>query len=178
MRLLTLLPEEQVAAIEAAHSAAPEAKGAQIALADEVTRLVRGPEAVAAAHRCAAALFGSKAAWSHNSGATGPSGAATLRADDILSLIECGQVPSAALTPAEAFSGGLEVAEAAVRCGATKSKAEARRQIAAKGLYLNHVRLEDQRQKLSAGDFIEGRVALLASGKKKMWALTVVEAPA
>jgi tyrosyl-tRNA synthetase len=58
LRLLTLLPEEEVAGIEAAHAAAPEAKQAQRALADAVTGLVRGGSGVQAAQRCAAVLYG------------------------------------------------------------------------------------------------------------------------
>ena len=176
LRLLTLLPDDDIAGLEAAHAAAPEKKAAQIALADEVTRLVRGGEAVTSARRSAAALFGAKFTGGAETSVNGGDDAAgtALRADDILALVDAGQLPSARVTAAEAWpaeGSPWEVADAAVRCGAAKSKAEARRMIAAKGLYLNHARVENQRQALGRADFVGGQVALLASGKKKMWAL-------
>ena len=92
----------------------------------------------------------------------------------MLALVGGGQLPSATLVPSELLAaGGLEVADAAVRCGAAKSKAEARRLVAARGLYLNQARVEDARARLGAGDFLGGRVALLSSGKKKSWALVL-----
>lgn len=186
LRLLTLLPDEAVGAIESAHAGAPQAKGAQVALADEVTRLVRGPDAVASARRSAAALFGGRGPWAGtgdgggggSGSASEPGGGGGLSAGDILSLVAEGQLPSATLPAGEVLGVGLEVAEAAVRAGAAKSKAEARRMIAARGLYVNGVRVEDPKARLGPAHFQGGTVALLAAGKKKMWALVLDTAAA
>ena len=181
LRQLTLLPPEELDALAAAHAAAPHTKTAQRALADAVTLAVRGPAALAAARRSAATLFG-------GGGGDGGGGPPALCADALLALVAAGQLPSAQCTRAELLpgagggcgsgggGGGLSVADAAVRCGAAGSKAEARRLVAAGGLYLNHVRLRDPRALVREADFVGGRIALLSAGKKKSWALTLATA--
>ena len=55
---LTLIEVDEISAIMATHSQAPHQRAAQQALADAVTELVHGEDAVAAANRAAAVLFG------------------------------------------------------------------------------------------------------------------------
>ena len=55
---LTLLPIEEATAVAAAHRDAPERRDGQRRLAREVTTLVHGPEAAAAAEAASAVLFG------------------------------------------------------------------------------------------------------------------------
>lgn len=58
---LTLLPLDEIASIIEDHAVAPEKRHAQSALADTVTALVHGDNAVSGAKRAAAVLFGGEA---------------------------------------------------------------------------------------------------------------------
>ena len=174
LRRLTALPEEELRGLESRHAADPGARVAHAALADEVTRLVRGEAGVAAAQAAAALILRTRAGPSTPSPEAPAAGQpAGLSAAQLLALVGAGQLPSVSATLAEALQ--WEVADAAVRCGASRSKAEARRLAAAGGLYLNAHRVADARQRLTPADFLEGRVALIASGKKNQWALEIKE---
>ena len=55
---LTLVPVDEISSIMAEHNEAPHARLAQSRLADEVTELIHGADAVTAANRAAAVMFG------------------------------------------------------------------------------------------------------------------------
>lgn len=161
LRLLTLLPEEEVAAVVTAHEARPDDRHGQRRLAEEVTRAIRGGEGLAAARRAAALLFGGSAAEA------GP-----VTATDLLALAASGDIPSVQLPASELV--GKAVIDLAVAVGACPSKGEARRLVKAGGLYLNSVRVEAPDAKVEAHHLLDGAAALLGAGKKKMFVLRAV----
>jgi len=64
LRQLTLLPDESIEAILSEHAKNPELKGAQLALAESLTSLYRGNEAVISAKKSGAILYGGTGMWS------------------------------------------------------------------------------------------------------------------
>lgn len=225
LRLLTLLPDEQIAATLSQHTTKPEAMTAQLLLADTLTGMLRGQSAVASARRSAQLLYGGTGIWSiptplaaHTSSIQAPSSSATgssylpqramlplISVDDILALSSGGEVPSVTLPSSQV--SGASVIDVAVAVGVAKSKSEARRLIESGGLYWNWERvgpketawadtasdpaapgksgggaLALRRVHLDA-DFITGSsaasspvaVAILSSGKKKMYILQVTQ---
>jgi tyrosyl-tRNA synthetase len=123
---------------------------AQRELARQVTRLVRGDDAVARAERASAILFGASLA-----------GAC---ADDVLEVFA--DVPSTEVE-AERFAGaGLAVAEVMSLTGLAASKGEAARLIKGGGVYLNDARVTDERARLTSDQAIDGRLFVLRKGQR------------
>ena len=111
LKWFTFLDEAEIAAVAAGHSAAPEKRQAQRALAAAMTRLVHGEAELARAERATQVLFGGRLA------AADP--------DDILLVFD--DVPSVDLPDSAFAPPGLAAAEAAVQAGLTASKGEASR---------------------------------------------------
>jgi tyrosyl-tRNA synthetase len=61
---------------------------------------------------------------------------------------------------------GVPLVDVMVRAGLQKSKGEARRLIANGGAYVNDEKVSDSGRTIEATDLIEGRLLLLAAGKK------------
>jgi tyrosyl-tRNA synthetase len=159
LRYFTFLSREEVADLERQIVEAPEKRAAQRRLAEEVTRLVHGEEALEAAQRATQAMFGGDL--------TGLD-AATL--EDVFS-----EVPSCEL-PRTALAGERTLVDALVECGVFPSKGEARRLIANGGLYLNSRRIDAEDARLTEEALISGRVAVVRKGKKNYHLLKFVDA--
>ena len=155
LKIFTFLPLERIAELEASLAAAPERREAQQVLAEEVTRAVHGERGLAIARQATAALFG---------GALDGLGAGDL--EKIFAT-----VPSA--TPAAAAVLGKPLFETMALAGMTASKGEARRLVQQGGVSLNNRRVEGLDATLAATDLIEGRLAVLRSGKKNYFLLRV-----
>jgi tyrosyl-tRNA synthetase len=160
LRQLTFLSDEEIDAALAAHALKPEAKSAQLLLADTVTTMLRGRDAVSSARRSASILYGGTGIWSlpsssssSSSSAAAPAAAAsssggslpqrallpTLRAEDFLALGTAGEIPSVSV-PVSRISGA-SVIDVLVLIGAAKSKGEAKRLIEGGGVYWNWERV-------------------------------------
>ena len=61
---------------------------------------------------------------------------------------------------------GQKVVDMLVKVGLQPSKGEARRLMRNGGVYLNNVKVEDENAAISIQDLVEGRILLLATGKK------------
>jgi tyrosyl-tRNA synthetase len=147
LRILTFLPLAEIDAIEAAMAApgaAPNA--AQRRLAEEVTRFVHGEAGLAAALRATAALA---------PGADTALDAAALEASD---------APTASLPRAQVV--GCLLAEVMVAAGMQPSKAAVRRMIKGGGVSVNNAKVGDEGREVTEEDLIEGRLVLIAAGKK------------
>ncbi|MDN5563129.1 tyrosyl-tRNA synthetase [Luteococcus japonicus] len=130
----------------------PHRRAAQKALADDVTDLVHSVAEREAAVAAAQALFGR--------GELGELPAATLEA----------VMKEVGVTSAE----GRElptIVEALALAGVVTSKGAARRAIDEGGAYLNNQKVTDPEQRLTEGDLLDGRFALLRRGKKTLGAL-------
>jgi tyrosyl-tRNA synthetase len=149
LRYFTFLERQEVEALEAETREAAERRSAQRRLAEEVTRLTHGEEALARARRVSDLLFGR--------------GSADLEADDLLQGF--GDAPSSQLE-GHALAAGLPLSQLLADTGLTASRNEARRLIKSGGVYVNERRAEDDAD-LGTRDAIEGRVILLRKGKKQ-----------
>lgn len=152
LNLLTLLDTEQIKTVVKEHAAAPGERQAQRLLAREMTRLIHGAAGVEQAEASTAALFSGPALRSLDS--------ATIAAIFVDS-------PHVELPhPGE---DGASVMTLAVETGLVKTKKEAKRTIAAGGLYMNNVRVATVGDRLfeANGDVIDGAYTLLRRGKKE-----------
>lgn len=143
---LTLLDIDEIESLVATHQAAPDRREAQRRLADEVTGLVHGDEAVSQAKLAASALFGSDPL-------SGP----------MLEALR-GVVPET-LLPAADLEGDDALLQVLVSTGLVASKGEGRRLVGQGGVSVN--RQKAAVSALGSDQLIEGRYLLVQKGKKQ-----------
>jgi len=148
LRIFTFLPDEDLRRLEAEVASAPEKREAQRVLAEALTRAVHGEHGLAVARRASEVLFGGSLEG--------------LNISDLLAIFA--NVPSAELPWGAVV--GKPVLDVAVASGLCASKGEARRLMQQGGLTVNNVRVADIAAVLDASMLIEGRLAVLRSGKK------------
>ncbi len=151
LRYFTFLAEHDIAALDDELANAPERRHAQRTLAQEVTRLVHGDQAVARAERASALLFGE--------------GITELNVDEVLAVFE--DVPSIAVGAAEWTGDGIALAEVLVRWGAATSKGDAARLIRGGGVYVNNRRIADERARLRVEQAIGGQLFVVRRGQRQ-----------
>ena len=155
LKIFTFLPLERIAQLEQALTTAPEKREAQQTLAEELTRAVHGEQGLATAKQTTDVLFG---------GSIDGLTAATL--ETIFA-----NVPSATLPAADVI--GKPAFEVIAAAGMTPSKSEARRLVQQGGLNINSTRAPGLEKTFEPTDFIEGRLAVLRSGKKNFFLLKI-----
>ena len=146
LKVFSMKSLAEIAELEQAMKANPEARIPQKALAEELTRLVHGEAGLEKALAATEALYAKKSA-----------------AD----VAKAENVPSAAKTLAECE--GLPVYKLAASVGLFKSNKEARDRAVQGGLSLNDVKIDDRR--LFAADDVKEGVAVLRAGKKNYFVL-------
>lgn len=156
LKVFSMKSLEEIAVLEERMRADPEARIPQKALAEELTLLVHGKEGLEKAKEATAALFGAK---------TRGGG---MDAETMLRVFA--NVPSATLARDE--MEGKAVFAVAAAAGMFKSNGEARRMAQQGGLSLNDVKIDDKRV-FKSDDIVDGRVAVLRSGKKNHFLLKV-----
>ena len=163
LRLFTLLPQEEIAALDQSVADQPEKREAQRALARDVTRRVHDSGPVAAAEEVSELLFGG-----------GDPKSLSLDALVALKL----EIPVFSIEPDPARSEitTYDVLEAACvgPSALFKSKGEARRMVQQGGVYLNGVRMESERRALAAEDLLGGKYVLI---RKSARSYGLVEVP-
>jgi tyrosyl-tRNA synthetase len=143
----TLLPLDEIEAIVADHERAPERRVAQRKLAAEVTELVHGPEAAAAAAAASQVLFGEP-----------------LDGVDAATLATvASEVPTYTVTRRD-LDGGLDLVDLLVSAGLAPSKGQARKLVDGRGVAVNNVRAEAGRV-VGEGDLLHDRYVLLRKGR-------------
>jgi tyrosyl-tRNA synthetase len=140
---LTLLPVEECREIAQAHAAAPHKRDGQRRLASEVTTLVHGPEATAAAIEASAILFGGSAAG------------ASVQALEFL----------ATEVPTSPFESGVTLAAALAATPLASSLTDARRTISQGAASVNGEVVPEDRP-LTDADLLYNRYVLLRKGKR------------
>lgn len=155
---LTLLPVEEANAVADASAADPAARLGQRRLARELTTLVHGPEAAAAAEAAAAVVFGA------DLDDVGP---------EVLELLD-GELDTTAV-PAARLAEGLELVPLLAEVGLAPSRGEARRRLDQGGVYLNNRRVDAGAPAVGPGDVRGGRYVLLGLGRKRHHLLRVEE---
>ena len=145
-RMLSLRPLAEIDEVLSAHSAAPERRAAQRALADELTALVHGSRAAHDAATAAEVLFG---------------GDPTTASADVLDVV-ADEVPCVDL-PTDL--DGLRVHELLVAGGLAKSTSEVNRLLAQKAVRAGG-RVLDEDGLVGSSDLLHGRFLLLRRGKR------------
>jgi tyrosyl-tRNA synthetase len=141
-------PAEEVAALIAESVERPAARAPQRALAEDVTRLVHGPEQLAQAEAAGRALFG---------------------------RAELGELDPTTLAAALTEAGAVEVADPAAtvatllqQAGLASSLSDARRTVKEGGAYVNNVRVTDADAVPAPGDWLPGGWLVLRKGKRSV----------
>ncbi len=153
LKIFTFLPLSRIAELEQAVATAPEQREAQQVLAEELTRAVHGEKGLAVAQQATQVLFGGSLDG--------------LAAADLEAIFA--NVPSASLPAAEVL--GKPAFEVIAAAGMTTSKGEARRLVQQGGLSINNQKAGGLDRCFTADDLIEGRLAVLRSGKKSFFLL-------
>jgi tyrosyl-tRNA synthetase len=134
---------------------APHLRGAQRALADDITDLVHSPEDRRAATAAAAAIFGTGELW---------------------------ELPETVLRAVSAELGGVKLSVGAdlptvvdlmAAAGVVPSKSAARRAVAEGGAYLNNQKVTDPDRAVTAVDLLAGRFVFVRRGKKTLGAVEI-----
>lgn len=154
LKVFSLRPLGEIAELERQMKADPEARIPQKALAEEVTALVHGAAGLETARGATQALFGGDVAGKG--------------ADELETIFK--DVKSAACARADVV--GKPVWAVAAQAGMFKSNGEARRMAQQGGLSLNGAKADAARA-FAEADLVEGRVAVLRSGKKNHFLLRV-----
>ena len=152
LKVFSMRSLEEIAELEAQMKAHPEARIPQKALAEELTLMVHGAEGLKTAQGATSTLFGGDI--------SGKS------AEELMTIFK--DVKSAEMAKDEVV--GKNVFMAAAAAGMFGSNGEARRMAQQGGLSLNGAKVDVQRV-LTEADLVDGKVAVLKSGKKNFFLL-------
>jgi tyrosyl-tRNA synthetase len=158
LKTLTFLSQDEVAALEAEVKANPAARAAQKALARELTTLVHGAEAVAAALKASEILFGGSL-----------DGVSEAVFHDVV-----GEAPTKELEHVKLAGAGLPLIDLLVHSGLATSRGQAKKDIEGGGIYLNNVRVADLARAAAATDLLFGKYLLLRKGKRTYAVISAV----
>jgi tyrosyl-tRNA synthetase len=147
LKCFTFIPRAQIEELARVTGTSPEKRTAQRALAQAVTAMVHGDDQVTRAERAAQVLFGESIA--------------NAAVDDVLMVFE--DAPSTELALADE---GMPVAEMLATVKLVPSKSEALRLLKSGGIYVNNVRVPDERARLTRADAIGGTLFVLRKGRK------------
>ncbi len=157
LKVLTLLPRDQVEALAHEVASNPGARAAQKQLARALTVLVHGETACRDAIQASEILFGG--------------GLDGLREDVFNEVV--GEVPTRVMDRSLLEGPGTSLIELLVQSGLSPSKGQARKDIEGGGIYLNNVRESSVLRHAAASDLLFGRHLLLRKGKRNYALLTV-----
>lgn len=143
----TFLDGDETAGLEEAVADRPHQREAQRRLADEVTALVHGEQAVRSAAAAAQALFGR---------------------GDLAALDERTLVDASRELPSAGVSDGVGVVDVLTATGLSPSRSAARRSIGEGAVHVNNVKVDSEEAVLGAADFLHGQVAVLRRGRKTL----------
>ena len=160
----TMLPVREIAEVVEAHQRDPGHREAQRRLANEVTSLVHGQVAAAAAEAAARILFGSPVD----------------DMDEVAIKAVAAEVPTSdiSLTPDGGFdaaSNSFDLVELLASTGLATSKGDARRGLSEGSVYVNNQRVSGEDPTVAADRLLHGRYLLLRRGKRRHHLLKVAE---
>ena len=154
LKLFTFMEGDDIDTTYVNHMKQPEMKSGQRRLAQEVTRLIHGSEAMEEAERATKAMYG---------GGGGEGFLSGMSANDVIKAF-C-EAPSSRL-PREML-GNATVTDMLVRSGIFKSGRQAIQRVHGGGVYVNYVRVMDAKYVVDATrDCIDGKITLVRLGKK------------
>ncbi|HET7580989.1 MAG TPA: tyrosine--tRNA ligase [Bacillales bacterium] len=147
LKYFTFLSPEEIGRLEEQVQSEPEKREAQRKLAEEVTKLVHGEEALKQAIRISEALFGGDVA--------------KLSAEEIKQGFK--DVPSYTMETKEEIG----LIDLLVNAGVSSSKRQAREDIGNGAIYINGARSEDLKRVVGGADRIADQFVIIRRGKKK-----------
>jgi tyrosyl-tRNA synthetase len=150
LRKFTFLSRPAIEELEAKHAANPGAREAHKALAREVTSLVHGADALAAAVKASEILFGGSL-----------DGVTEQIFNDVV-----GEVPTKDLEAAKLAAPGTSILDLLVHAGLCPSRGQAKKDVEGGGIYLNNVRVAEVGRAAATGDLLFGKYLLLRKGKR------------
>ncbi|MFW5754228.1 MAG: tyrosine--tRNA ligase [Marinilabiliaceae bacterium] len=154
IRIFTLFPKEEIDHLIAQHQEAPHQRVLQKKLAETVTRLVHGQEALDTAIEASQILFGKSVT-------------STLRKLDEKTLLSVFEgVPTFNIDRKELEQGIGIIDLVAEKTQALSSKGEARRTLKGGGLSLNKEKVTSEDQVVNASDLLNDKYLLIQKGKK------------
>ena len=151
LKYFTLLAEPEIEVLATSLAFSPEKREAQRKLAQEVTRLVHGDEALKKAEQASRILFGDAIS--------------NLSLQDVLDVFA--DVPTVNLSKSQFEGAGLSVVDLVASAGLAQSKGEARRLIQGGGVSLNNIRVSDIKNVVTLNEAIEGQALILRKGQKE-----------
>src|SRR5689334_13896153 len=156
LKYFTFLPLDEIAALEAKHTANPGAREAHRALARAVTDLIHGPAATQEAIRASEILFGGNL-----------DGLAEATFNEIV-----GEVPTKEIERHRLEGEGLLLVELLVHAGLCPSKGQARKDVEGGGVYVNNQRETNLQGTVSTNTLLFGKHLLLRKGKRNYVVVT------
>ena len=150
LKLLSSLGPHRIGELEAEVAAHPERRGAQQALAYDLTAAVHGVAAADAARRAADVLFGGELG--------------DLDEDTLLDVFS--EAPSTTLARDELADGGVPLVDLLARTAVVPSRSAARAAVEAGGAYVNNRRETDLDRRIGEGDLVAGAYVVLRRGKR------------
>jgi len=152
LKTLTFLSLDEIKALETESQANPGDRAAQKALARELTTLVHGADALAAALAASNILFGAE---------IGTTSEETFR--DVV-----GEIPTQTIMPERLADTGQTLTALLVEAGLCVSKGQARKDIEGGGVYVNNVKIlpTDIARTVTSADLLFGKYVLLRKGKR------------
>ena len=155
LKIFTFLSQERITELEQTVVTAPEKREAQHVLAEELTRAVHGEQGLVTARKTSEVLFGGSV-----------EGLPAAMIETIFANVQ-----SATMSKADIM--GKPLFEVIAAAGMVASKGEARRLVQQGGLSMNSGKVTGLEQVMQEEDLIEGRLAVLRSGKKNFFLLKV-----
>jgi tyrosyl-tRNA synthetase len=147
LKFFTFKSREEIDELGRISAERPEGRDAQRELARAMTGMVHGDDHVARAERAAALLFGEDLA--------------SAALEDVMTVF--GDAPSSDVVMPP---GGVTVTDLLTATKLAPSKSEAVRLVKGGGVYVNNVRANDERARLTAANAIGGQVFVVRKGRK------------
>lgn len=151
LRMLTDLSLEEIESLDAERESNASARTSQRRLAEELTTLVHGKQALSIAQQATKIFFGAEV-----------SGLDDATLGEIFSDVPAGELQLASLS-----DPGVPIVDALVAAGLAKSKGDARRTVQQGGTYVNNLKIEGVDRVLTTDDLASESVMVLRSGKKR-----------
>lgn len=158
LKYFTFLSMEEITELERTVSRTPEKREAQRVLAEESTKMIHGDEGLMKAQSASEILFGGEIS--------------DFSDRELMDIFN--DVPSSTIRRGE-LEEGVGVLSLFSSSGLTSSNSQALKLVKQGGAYVNNVRIEDSRRKLTRQDLASETMIVLRSGKKKYHLVMVVD---
>jgi tyrosyl-tRNA synthetase len=156
LKFFTFLSREEIEALGKQHAENPGARWAQHALANAVTNLIHGEQAMVQAQVSSNVLFGGSVD--------------KITEDDFADII--GEVPTKEIEKTKLDGAGIPLGELLVHAGLSQSKGQARKDTEGGGVNINNVRETNAARAVTTNDLLFGKHVLLRKGKKNYVVVT------